>query len=179
MWVDAVDGRVTEDTGAAAEWKNERTTFQRVYDTVVGTTTYVPAATVAERAACSETAARDALTQLVEMGVAERQDGRPATYCRNDSYLTWKRIERLATETSLEQLQSRLAELTERDRELQSRFDAPSPDAVGPPEASVDDHEAVEERWETLSEWETVRRDVRVLRRAVDRARRKSGEAPA
>lgn len=167
-----------DDTGAVAQWVDERTAFQRVSDVLVGTTTPVPAATVAERAACSETAARDALARLVETGVAERHEGDPTTYRRDDSSLTRERIERLATETSPERLQSRLAALTARDRELRSRFDAPSPDAVEPPEASVADHEVIEERWKALSEWATVRRDVRVLQRAVDHARRGSDEPP-
>ncbi len=173
------DTGAADDTDAAAQWIDARTTFQRVYDTVLGATDHVPAGTVAERAQCSETAAREALTQLVEMGVAERRDGRPATYRRNDSYLTWKRVERLATETDVETLRSKLASLTETDREFQDRFDAPEPDAVTQSSLPVDDHEAVEERWTALSEWRTVRRDVRVLRRAVDRARRSPDEASA
>ncbi|MEZ3145777.1 hypothetical protein [Halobaculum sp. MBLA0143] len=168
---------MTDDTSALGEWVQRRTTFQRVYDTVVGTTEYVPVETVAERAH-SSTAARDALAQLVEVGVAKRRDGRSATYRRNESYLTWKQVERLATETSEETLRSRLAELTERGREFRERFDALAPDAVGAVGTPVDDHKTVEARWEAMSEWETVRRDVRVVRRAVDRARRGS-KAPA
>jgi hypothetical protein len=34
----------------------------------------------------------------------------------------------------------------------------------------VDDHEAVHDRWGDLHEWRTVRRDIRLLRRAVERA---------
>ena len=34
----------------------------------------------------------------------------------------------------------------------------------------VDDHDAVHERWEDLSEWRTVRRDIKLLRQAVERA---------
>lgn len=158
------------DSSAADRWTEERTTFQRVYDVVLGTQTFETAAIVAERAECSETAARDALEQLVEMGVAERREGRPAAYRRNDAYLTWKRVEELAREHGVEELRDRVDELIVADEAFQERYGVPDPDAVGSADLQVDDHDALHERWEDLSEWRTVRRDVRVLRRAVQRA---------
>jgi DNA-binding GntR family transcriptional regulator len=68
------------DPGAASRWQDDRTTFQRVYDILVGTRSFLTAPEFANRAACSETAARDALKQLAEMGIADRQDGRRARY---------------------------------------------------------------------------------------------------
>ena len=100
-------------------WREEQTTFQRVYDVVTGTTDYATASEVAEEADCSADGARDALAQLVEMGIAERRDGRPATYRRNDSYFRWKRVEDLATSNSVADLRAKIDELAaedERDR---------------------------------------------------------------
>ncbi len=158
------------DTPAADQWAENRTTFQRVYETVLGTTEYVSVGTVAQRATCSETAARGALEQLVEMGIAERRDSRPAVYRRNGSYTTWRRVESLAEEHDTETLRVRLADLVDEEQSLRDQFDAPEPDAVSTANLPVGDHEAVERRWEALSEWRTVRRDIRVLRRAVERA---------
>lgn len=159
-----------EDANPADRWHDERTTFQRVYDVVLGTQSFLTARDVADRAECSETGARQALEQLVEMGIAERRDGRPASYRRNDAYLTWKRVERLASEHEPSELQARVEALIEEDAAFQDRYGVPDPDAVIGDELDTDDHEALHDRWADLREWRTVRRDIRVLRRAVQRA---------
>jgi hypothetical protein len=155
---------------AADGWENDRTTFQRVYDLLVGTDDYRDAAAFADQAACSEAGARSALEQLSEMGIAQRREGRPVGYRRNDSYVTWKRIDSLAREYSPAELRSRVESLIAEDGAYQKRFGVPEPDAVSVEDVPVDDHEAHEERWADLSEWRTVRRDITVLRRAVQRA---------
>ena len=157
------------ERGAAARWQDDRTTFQRVYDVLAGSGSFLTAGEFADRAACSETAARDALEQLVEMGIADRRDGRPAGYRRNDSYFRWKRIESLAREHSPDELQDRLDALIAEDEAFQDEYGVPAPDAVSTADLPVDDHDAVYDRWEALSEWRTVRRDIKLLRRAVER----------
>lgn len=164
-------------THASDHWLEERTTFQRVYDVLLGTEEYVPVRTMADRARCSETAGRDALEHLVEIGVAERRDGRPATYRRNEAYLTWKRVESLAREHDPETLRQRLDDLIAEDRTFRRRYGVPEPDAVSVGDVPVDDQETVEQRWDDLAEWRTVRRDVRVLRRAVQRAESTADDA--
>ena len=158
------------DVCAAERWQDERTTFQRVYDVLVGLQSFLTAQEFAERAACSETAARNALEQLAEMGVAERRDGRPARYRRNDSYVRWKRVESLAREHSPDELKDRLDDLIAEDEAFQDEYGVPDPGAVFTADLPVDDHDAIQERWEDLSEWRTVRRDIKLLRRAVERA---------
>jgi len=160
------------DTSSRERWEEDRTTFQRVYDVLVGTQTFLTAQEYAERANCSATAARSALENLVEMGIANRQQGRPVQYRRNESYLRWKRVESLAREHSPEELQERLDELVAEDDSFQEKYGVPDPDAVSPANLPVDDHDAIHERWDDLSEWRTIRRDIRVVRRAVDRAQR-------
>jgi predicted transcriptional regulator len=159
------------DTSTADRWQDGRTTFQRVYDVLVGTQSFLTAQEFADRAECSETAARNALEQLAEMGVAERRDGRPARYRRNDSYFRWKRVESLAREHSPDELQERLDDLIATDEAFQEEYGVPDPAAVSTVDLPVDEHDALHERWEDLSEWRTVRRDIRLLRRAVERTR--------
>jgi predicted transcriptional regulator len=159
------------DTSAADRWQDERTTFQRVYDVLVGSQSFLTAQGFADRAECSETAARNALEQLAEMGVAERRDGRPARYRRNGSYLRWKRVESLARERDPDELQDRFDDLVAEDEAFQDEYGVPDPDAVSTAaDLPVDDHDAVHDRWEDLSEWRTVRRDIKLLRQAVERA---------
>lgn len=157
-------------------WTEDRTTFQRVYDVLVGSRSFATSAEYAERADCSETAARDALEQLLEMGIAERREGRPAGYRRNAAYFEWKRVEELAREHRTEALVVRLDELVDEDETFQDRFGVPEPDAVSTEDMPADDHEAVHERWDALGEWRTVRRDIRLLRRAIDRARSRADD---
>jgi predicted ArsR family transcriptional regulator len=159
------------EPSAADRWQDERTTFQRVYDTLVGSQSLLTAQEFADRAECSETAARDALEQLAEMGIAERRDGRPARYRRNESYFRWKRVESLAREHSPDELQEQLDDLIAEDEAFQDEYGVPDPAAVSTADLPVDDHGALHERWEDLSEWRTVRRDIRLLRRAVERTR--------
>lgn len=81
-----------DDASATDRWREERTPFQRVYDVLVGSQTFLTAQELADHADCSETVAQDALEQLSEMLIAERQDGRPVRYQRNESSLRWKRV---------------------------------------------------------------------------------------
>lgn len=157
------------DPDASERWKGERTTFQRIYDVLVGSRSHLTAQEFAEQAACSTTAARNALEQLAEMGIANRRDGRPATYRRNDSYFRWKRVESLAREQSREDLKERLDDLIAEDEAYQAEYGVPEPDAVSTADLPVGAHETLHERWEALSEWRTVRRDIKLLRRAIDR----------
>ncbi|MFB6138649.1 MAG: helix-turn-helix domain-containing protein [Halobacteriaceae archaeon] len=161
---------------ARERWAEDRTTFQRVYDVLVGETDFATAAEFADRADCSETAARNALEQLVEMGIAERREGRPAGYRRNASYVEWKRVEALASDHRIEELVARVEDLVEADEAFQERFGAPEPAAVSTADLPVEDQDAAEERWAALNEWRTVRRDVRLVRRAIDRARSRADD---
>lgn len=164
------------DPSAADRWREDRTTFQRVYDVVLGHQSFSTAAEIAEHAECSESGAREALEQLAEMGIVERRDGRPVAYRRNDAYLTWKRVEELAREHDPESLRQRVDDLIAEDEAFQECYGVPEPDAVALDDLAVDDHDALHDRWADLSEWRTVRRDVRVLRQAVQRAESRLGD---
>lgn len=157
-----------------ARWRSERTTFQRVYDVITGVTSFVTAKDIAERADCSTDGARSALSQLVEMGVAERRGKRPAEYRRNDSYLRWKRIESLAREHTPDELRDHVDDLLQEDHELQDHFDAPDPDAVSPGVFEEFDHDTIHEQWDALTRWRSVREDLAVLQQAIHRAERDS-----
>mgnify|MGYP006292843165 FL=1 len=155
---------------AREQWRTERTTFQRVYDVISGTNEYATASEIGERADCSTAGARDALSQLVEMGIAETQGERPSEYRRNNSYFRWKRIERLAREHTPSELREELDALLEEDESLQERFGVPGPDAVSPAEFEHTEHTAIHDRWDALTRWRSVREDVAVLQQAIHRA---------
>lgn len=163
--------------GTARErWKKDRTTFQRVYDVLVGTYDSVSAQQFAEWADCSENGARQALNQLTEMGIADQSDTRPATYRRNPSYFRWKRVERLAREHSPSELRARIDDLIDEDRTFQDQYGVPTPDAVVGHDDDDVAHDTLHERWDDLTEWRTIRRDITVLKQAVQRAESKHDE---
>lgn len=163
-----------EESGdARRRWLEERTTFQRVYDVVTGLTRFETAGDVADRADCSTDGARNALSQLVEMGVAERRGERPVKYRRNESYFRWRRVEELVRNNTAADLRTRLEELLQEDESLRERFDAPGPESVPPSTFETADHEAVHDRWDALNWWRTVRDDITVLQRAIHRAERR------
>ena len=165
---------MTEDrtpvSKAGEQWQADRTTFQRVYDILVGTSDPASAQQFAAWADCSENGARQALEQLTEMGIAERTDTRPATYQRNPSYFRWKRVEQLVREHSPSDLRARIDDLIEDDQAYQAKYGVPDPDAVATSDDAVEDHESLHERWNDLTEWRTIRRDIIVLKQAVQRA---------
>lgn len=160
----------TEPGGARDHWTEDRTTFQRVYDVMTGVTEYATASTVADRAACSTDGARDALAQLVEMGIVEQQDGRPVEYRRNNSYFRWKRIDELATEHSATSLRSQLEDLLAEDEAFQEQFDAPNPDSISPTEFETTDHDQIHDRLDAVRRWRSTRNDIEVLQQAIHRA---------
>jgi|AntDeeMetageno50_2_1112565.scaffolds.fasta_scaffold00071_7 hypothetical protein len=166
---DGIENR--DDTGDAhAQWQAERTTFQRVYDVTSGITAYKPVSEIAEHAACSTDGARDALKQLVEMGVVKTRGSRPVEYRRNDEYFRWKRVETLASEHTADELRTKIDALASEDASLQDRFNVPDPDVVPPALIEDQSHEAAHETLEALSRWRTLRDDLRVLQRAAHRA---------
>ena len=73
-----------ESTDARTQWQADRTTFQRVYDVMSGLSVYTPVSEIAEHAACSTDGARDALSQLIELGVVNSRGSRPVEYRRSD-----------------------------------------------------------------------------------------------
>jgi predicted ArsR family transcriptional regulator len=157
---------------ARSQWREERTTFQRVYDVITGTTDHISAKVISERADCSTDGARAALSQLVEMGIVEQRGGRPAEYRRNESYFRWKRVDTLAREHSVADLREQVEALLDEDQVFQERFDAPDPDTVSPAMFESVNHDTVHERWEALTRWRSVREDLKVLQQAVHRAER-------
>ena len=157
---------------ARTRWHEERTTFQRVYDVITGTTDYTSAKVISERADCSTDGARSTLSQLVEMGIVEHRGERPKEYRRNESYFRWKRVDTLAREHSVADLREQVEALLDENQAFQERFDAPDPDTVSPAMFESIEHDMIHERWEALTRWRSVREDLEILQQAIHRAER-------
>lgn len=139
---------------------------ERLLDVVLQLREPTKVSTIADGADCDTETAREYLTWFTSMGIVREHAGRPVRYERNNSYLSWRRVERIRQEYTereiVEELEDALAEL----EEYRDRYDASSPDELSLVELSLE--RPVEELWEELSAWKTVERRAELL----DAARR-------
>ena len=133
---------------------------RRIYGTVLQTRTPTAASVVADSVDCDPKTARKYLEWFAELGVATRHDGHPVTYERNDAYFEWRRIDQLAANHTVEELQKRVRELSARITEYEERYDAGSPaavDAVAVAETS--DERTIDDVYGDLADWATAREE--------------------
>jgi DNA-binding transcriptional regulator GbsR (MarR family) len=147
-------------------------TKQRVYGAVLHAREPMTAAEIAERADCSEESARTHLSFYADLGIVIHHDGRPARYERNDDYFEWRRMNELANEHTVDELQARVSELTNQIEAYREKYDADSP-------ADVDvldyDAEHVDDVYADLGDWATAIEE----RRLHERARQKATSSTA
>jgi DNA-binding transcriptional regulator GbsR (MarR family) len=141
-------------------------TKQRVYGAVLHARDPMTAAEIAERADCSTESARTHLSFYADLGIVIRHEGRPVRYERNDDYFEWRRVNELARENSVEELQTQVSELTDRIEEYQEKYDADSPAEVDVLEF---DAEQIDDVYVELGQWATAVEE----RTLHERARRK------
>ena len=159
-------------------WRENTDTFGRVYDTILGITTPTPHADIAETAECSPNAAKKHLERLVEMGIARTDsESRPARYERNEGYLEWQEASRIATDLTVDDIIERVQRLENHREEFEDRFETTDPSSVEV--FAQDDHGAIHERMEAVSEWHAVERDIRLYELARQLAQNDGHLVPA
>ncbi len=141
-------------------------TKQRVYGAIRHARAPMKAAEVTERANCSTESARTHLSFYADLGIVIRHEGRPVRYERNDDYFEWRRVSEVAQENTVDELQTRVSELTDRIVEYRDEYGAGSP-------AEVDvlgfDAERIDDVYVELGDRATAIEE----RRLHERARRK------
>lgn len=168
-------GMPDDPTGIEEErerWDQDQSVRDRVYETAIQLYEPATVAHISERARCSAGAAREHLEWFANRGIVTIIDGRPKRYKRNQAYFDWKRSNDLRQEYSDTELQERVEELTAAARSYRETYGVNSPSAVDAFEYA--DYDTVHEVWEDLSDWKTVRRELRLL----DRARREPEPLP-
>ncbi|WP_129116644.1 DUF7342 family protein [Halegenticoccus tardaugens] len=141
-------------------------TKQRVYGAVLHAREPMTVSKIAERADCSEESARTHLSFYADLGIVIRHEGRPVRYERNDDYFEWRRVNGLAQENTIDELQVRVSELTGRIEEYRDEYNADSPAEVDVLEF---DAAQVDDVYVDLGDWATAIEE----RRLHERARRK------
>jgi predicted transcriptional regulator len=147
---------------------------QRIYGSVLQTRDPATASAIAEQVDCDPKTARKYLDWFADLGIVTRHDGRPATYERNDAYFEWRRINTLAAEHTIDELQERVHDLTARIADYEEAYDAGTPaavDAVALSEAS--DERTVDDVYSDLGDWATARQE----RERYERARQQRASA--
>ncbi len=142
-------------------------TKQRVYSAVLHAREPQTAAEIADQADCSEESARTHLAFYADLGIVIQHEGRPARYERNDDYFEWRRVNELAREHTVEELQARVSELTDRIEDYRDEYGADAPADVNVLEF---DAEKVDDVYVALGDWATAIEE----RRLHERARRKA-----
>jgi DNA-binding transcriptional regulator GbsR (MarR family) len=147
-------------------------TKQRIYSAVLHARDPMTAAEIAERADCSAESARTHLSFYADLGIVIRHEGRPVRYERNDDYFEWRRVNELAREHTVEELQTRVSALTDRIEAYRDTYGADSPAEVDVLEFDADQ---VDEVYVELGDWATAVEE----RRVHERARRKAASSTA
>ena len=137
------------------------------FDAVLGLDEPATASEVAELAGRGVDAAREYLEWFQQLGIVTQVTESPATYRRNQDYLNWRRVQRLQTEYSDDELLTFLEEETERAEVIGERFDVESPEAVSITTHASETDRAIEDVWEDITSWRTSRRRIALLERAL------------
>ncbi|WP_132058661.1 DUF7342 family protein [Halorussus amylolyticus] len=147
-------------------------TKQRVYGAVLHAREPMTVSELAERADCSEESARTHLSFYDDLGIVIRHEGRPVRYERNTDYFEWRRVNRLARENTVNELQVYVSELTDRIEVYRDEYNADSPAEVNVLEF---DATQIDDVYVDLGDWATAIEE----RRLHERARRKAAGSTA
>lgn len=137
------------------------------FDAVLGLDSPATISDIADRAGHGTDAAREYLEWFERMGIVTQVTESPVTYERNQEYLRWRRVQRLRTQYTTDELLEYLSAETERDEEFADRFDVDSPDAVSITAHASEVDRPVEDVWEDVAAWQTTRRRIALLERAI------------
>ena len=144
------------------------------FDAVLALDSPATAKEVAELAGHGVDAAREYLDWFEQMGIVMQVTESPATYERNQAYLNWRRVQMLRKEYTSEELLELLKTESEHAETLKREFDTTAPDDVSITRYARETNQSIEDVWERLSAWQTARRRVILLERALTT---ESGEA--
>ncbi len=146
-----------------AEWKQETTPFERVYEVIEGTREGQSAATIADRALVSEPTARRHCNSLVATGFADTEtDGRTTLYKRNDDRVLMSRIFELRDDATRAELLDGIKKMKTEIRQYETRYDVLTPEELA---RQLDGEDTA--GWDDLSQWRTTAQHLAVAQAAL------------
>jgi hypothetical protein len=129
-----------------------------------------PIAEIAELAGRGADSAREYMRWFETIGLVRRASDDPEQYETNQSFLYWRRVERIRSTFQDTEIVERLQEVLDELEGVRDRYEASRPtevDVVSTAEAREADVEAV---WEDVSRWKTLLARRNLLEDALDRA---------
>ncbi|WP_248516837.1 winged helix-turn-helix domain-containing protein [Salinarchaeum laminariae] len=146
-----------------AEWKEDTTPFERVYEIVEQTHDGQSAAEIGDRALVSEPTARRHCKSLVNTGFAETDaDGQTTLYRRNGDRILMSRIRELRDEADRTELLDGIERMKSEIRSYENRYDVVSPEELV---QKLDADET--DGWDDLTAWQTTRQNLAVAQAAL------------
>ncbi|OVE84811.1 DUF7342 family protein [Natronolimnobius baerhuensis] len=137
------------------------------FDAVLGLDSPATVGDIADLAGHGVDAAREYLDWFERMGIVTQVTESPATYERNDGYLRWRRVQQLQTQYTVDELLSALETERAADEEFAVTFGVDSPSDISITEYASATDQPVADAWEELSSWQTTRRRIDLLERAL------------
>ena len=141
-------------------------TRQRVHGVILHARDPMTAAEIADRANCTEDAARDHLSFYTEQGIVTKHESEPARYKRNDEHIEQRRVDELADDHTIDELQIRVSELTDQIEQYRDEYNADSPADVDLTDADAADD--IDDVYIELSNWATLIEERRLHERAQE-----------
>lgn len=129
-----------------------------------------PIAEIAELAGRGEDSAREYMRWFETIGLVRRASDDPEQYETNQSFLYWRRVDRIRETLQDTEIVERLQEVLDELEGFRERYEASQPtdvDVVSSAQAREADVEAV---WEDVSRWKTLLARRNLLEDALDRA---------
>ncbi|WP_135855134.1 winged helix-turn-helix domain-containing protein [Halorussus salinus] len=146
-----------------ADWKNDTTPFERVYEIIEQTHDGQSAAEIAGRALVSEPTARRHCKTLVNTGFAETDhDNQTTLYRRNSDRILMSRIRELRDEANRTELLEGIKDMKAEIRDYEDRYDVVSPEELA---QKLDADET--DGWNDLTAWKTTRQNLAVAQAAL------------
>ena len=146
-----------------ADWKDDTTPFERVYEIIEQTHQGESAAEIADRALVSEPTARRHCRTLVNTGFAETDhDSRTTLYRRDSDRILMARIRELREEADRAELLEGIKDMKAEIRRYEDRYDVVSPEELAR-QLDADDTEG----WDNLTAWKTTRQNLAVAQAAL------------
>ncbi|MFB6175604.1 MAG: helix-turn-helix domain-containing protein [Halobaculum sp.] len=148
-----------------AEWTDETTPFERVYEII--SRTYDPASAdeIAERARVSATTARKHLRALADSGaVTTTADGRTTCYHRSQTAIVTERAESILAELTADEIATGIADMKQTIREWREEYGVESPEELA---REMDVADADDTTGSVLTEWQTTRRNLALAEAAL------------
>lgn len=130
-----------------------------------------PIAKIADWAGRGEDSAREYMRWFETIGLVRRAADDPEQYETNQSYLYWRRVDRIRNDYQDTEIVERLQDVLDELDEFRERYDAAGPGEVDIVSTARAEDVDVEEVWEDVSRWKTLLARRNLLEDALDRER--------